>query len=300
MLVLPVRVVHSVGVKGVDDMSYQIITDATADMDWSLWDVCVIPMEVRLNNLTYIYGPNGTIGIPDFYKAQQSGAETSTSQISPYEFNRVFEKYLSQGTDILYLGFSSSMSGTFQNSCLTVDELMKQYPERRIICIDTLAASVMEGYLVYEAARKKAEGIALEDLADWVKALRKQACCRFVVDDLNTLKRGGRISSANAFIGTTLQIRPILDINENGCLQMIGKEHGRKKSINGLLNYYHTKSKKSTDGVVVIGHGNCLKDAETLREAIQEQYPNTEVIITHIGPVIGAHTGAGMLSIAFC
>ena len=228
MMVLPVRVVHSVGVKGVDDVSYQIITDATADMDWSLWDVCVIPMEVRLNNLTYVYGPNGTIGIPDFYKAQQAGAETGTSQISPYEFNRVFEKYLSQGMDILYLGFSSGMSGTFQNSCLTVDELMKQYPERRIICVDTLAASVMEGYLVYEAARKKAEGIALEDLADWVKALRKQAYCRFVVDDLNTLKRGGRISSANAFVGTTLQIKPILKINEKGCLQMIDKKCGRK------------------------------------------------------------------------
>ncbi|MPL98597.1 Protein DegV [bioreactor metagenome] len=300
MMVLPVRVVHSVGVKGVDDVSYQIITDATADMDWSLWDVCVIPMEVRLNNLTYVHGPNGTIGIPDFYKAQQAGAETGTSQISPYEFNRVFEKYLSQGMDILYLGFSSGMSGTFQNSCLTVDELMKQYPERRIICVDTLAASVMEGYLVYEAARKKAEGIALEDLADWVKALRKQAYCRFVVDDLNTLKRGGRISSANAFVGTTLQIKPILKINEKGCLQMIDKKRGRKKSINDLLNYYHTNSMKSIGGVVVIGHGNCLEDAETLRDAIQEQYPNTKVIVTHVGPVIGAHTGAGMLSIAFC
>lgn len=282
------------------DMSYQIITDATADMDWNLWDVCVIPMEVRLNQIAYLYGPDGTIDLHDFYKAQQAGAEISTSQIPPSEFNKIFAKYLSQGKDILYLGFSSGMSGTFHNACLTAGELMKQYSERRIVCVDTLAASVLEGYLVYEAARKKEEGISLEDIEAWVKALRKRACFRFIVDDLNTLKRGGRISSTNAFVGTTLQIKPILYIDENGCLQMIDKKRGRKKSINDLLNYYHINHEKSVEGVVVIGHANCLKDAEMLREAIKEQYPNTKVIITHIGPVIGSHTGAGMLSIAFC
>jgi DegV family protein with EDD domain len=281
-------------------MPYQIITDATADMDWSLWNVCVIPMEVRLKQSTYLYGPDGTIGIDDFYKAQQAGAETGTSQISPYEFNRVFEKYLSQDKDILYLGFSSGMSGTFQNACLTAGELMEQYPQRQIVCVDTLAASVLEGYLVYEAARKKTEGASLEELADWVKALRKQTRCRFVVDDLNTLKRGGRISSTTALVGTALQIKPILEINDAGCLQMIDKIRGRKKSINDLLNYYQTRGRKSADGVVVIGHGNCLKDAQTLRDAIQEQYPDTKVIITPVGPIIGAHTGGGMLSIAFC
>jgi DegV family protein with EDD domain len=281
-------------------MSYQIITDATADMDWNLWDVCVIPMEVRLNQLAYSYGPDGAmVSIHDFYKEQQAGAETSTSQISPFEFNRVFERYLSQGEDILYLGFSSGMSGTFQNACLTADELMEQYPKRRIVCVDTLAASVMEGYLVYEAARKKAEGVSLEDLAAWVKALRKQTCCRFVVNDLNTLKRGGRISSATALVGAALQIKPILEINENGCLQMIDKKRGRKKAISSLLNYYHTNRKKSADEIVVIGHGECLKDAEMLRNAIQGQYPQTKVLITYVGPIIGAHTGPGMLSVAF-
>jgi DegV family protein with EDD domain len=281
-------------------MPYQIITDATADMDWSLWNVCVIPMEVRLKQSTYLYGPDGTIGIDDFYQAQQAGAEASTSQIPPFEFNRVFERYLSQDKDILYLGFSSGMSGTFQNACLTAGELMEQYPQRQIVCVDTLAASVLEGYLVYEAARKKTEGASLEELADWVKALRKQTRCRFVVDDLNTLKRGGRISSTTALVGTALQIKPILEINDAGCLQMIDKIRGRKKSINDLLNYYQTRGRKSADGVVVIGHGNCLKDAQTLRDAIQEQYPDTKVIITPVDPIIGAHTGGGMLSIAFC
>jgi DegV family protein with EDD domain len=159
---------------------------------------------------------------------------------------------------------------------------------------------VLEGYLVYEAARKKTEGASLEELADWVKALRKQTRCRFVVDDLNTLKRGGRISSTTALVGTALQIKPILEINDAGCLQMIDKIRGRKKSINDLLNYYQTRGRKSADGVVVIGHGNCLKDAQTLRDAIQEQYPDTKVIITPVDPIIGAHTGGGMLSIAFC
>lgn len=286
--------------KGVDDMSYQIITDATADMDWNLWDVCVIPMEVRLNQLAYLYGPGGTIDVHEFYKEQQAGAETSTSQIPPSEFNRIFERHLLQGKDILYLGFSSGMSGTFQNACFTAEELMEQYPERRIICVDTLAASVMEGYLVYEAAQKKKEGIPFEELAAWVKELRKQTCCWFIVDDLNTLKRGGRISSTNAIVGTALQIKPILELNENGCLQMIDKKRGRRKSINALLNCYHTRRRNEDEDVVVIGHGDCMKDAETLKEAIEEQYPYTKVIITPVGPIIGAHTGAGILSIAFC
>ena len=281
-------------------MSYQIITDATADMDWSLWDVCVIPMEVNLNGTSFLYGPNGTIGIHDFYKAQHAGAEAHTSQISPYNFKRVFIEHLSQGKDVLYLGFSSSMSGTFQNACLTADELMEQYPDRKIVCIDTLAASVLEGYLVYEAARKKAEGISLEYLSDWIKELRKSAYSRFVVDDLSTLKRGGRISSTNAFVATALNIKPVLEIDQTGCLRVIGKVRGRKKSINDLVNYYHTERKKSSESVVVIGHGNCLEDAEALGASIKELHPNADIIITPITPVIGVHTGEGMLSIAFC
>lgn len=286
-------------VKGGDEMSYQIITDATADMDWKLWDVYVIPMEVRLNQIPYLYGPDGTISVHDFYELQKTGADTSTSQIPPAVFNSVFEKILLQGKDILYLGFSSSMSGTFQSACLSAKELSAQYTERRIICIDTLAASVMEGFLVYEAYRKKAEGMTLENLANWVTEKRKQTCCWFIVDDLSTLKRGGRISTANAIVGTALQIKPILEINENGNLQMIDKKRGRKQSINALISCFRSKSKKSTDEIVIIGHGNCLKDAETLRNAIYELSPETKIIITPVGPVIGAHTGAGMLTIAF-
>ncbi|ETA81702.1 DegV family protein [Youngiibacter fragilis] len=278
---------------------YQIITDATADMDWKLWDTIVIPMEVRLNELVYLYGPNGTIRTEDFYQEQQTGGKTSTSQISPAEFHKVFEESLSRGMDVLYLGFSSGMSGTFQNASLITAELRERYPHRQIACVDTLAASVLQGYLVYEAARKKAEGIPLEELVVWVKKLREQAYCRFVVDGLDALKRGGRISAATAFVGTTLQIKPVLKINEKGLLQIIDKKRGRKKSIHDLLEYYQTQDKKTANGVVVIGHGNCLKDAKALKEALQEQYPNTEVILTEVGPVIGAHTGAGMLAIAF-
>jgi DegV family protein with EDD domain len=282
-----------------DDMSYQIITDATADMDWKLWDVYVIPMEVRLNQIPYLYGPDGTISIHDFYESQKTGAETSTSQIPPAVFNNVFEKILLQGKDILYLGFSSSMSGTFQSACLSAKELREKYTERRIICVDTLAASVMEGFLVYEAYRKKADGMTLENLATWVTEQRKQTCCWFIVDDLNTLKRGGRISTANAIVGTALQIKPILEINENGNLQIIDKKRGRKQSINALTNYFRSKGTKSADDIVIIGHCNCLEDAETLRNAIQDLSPETKVIITPVGPIIGAHTGVGMLTIAF-
>lgn len=281
-------------------MTYQIVTDATADMDWSLWDVCVIPMRVHIDGETFSYGPNGNINVQNFYKALRQGAKTSTSQISPSEFSQVFEKHMVQGKDILYLAFSSGMSGTYQNACFSAAELMKRYPHRRIICVDTLSASVKEGYLVYEAVQKKKEGMKLDDLAEWVMEQRVRACCWFIVDDLEILKRGGRISTATALTGTALQVKPILEIDKEGHLQLIRKVRGRKNSIRSLFNYYKEERHESAGGNVVIGHGDCLADATMLGAAIQEEFPQTSIIITHVGPVIGAHTGPGMLTIAFC
>lgn len=229
----------------------------------------------------------------------RDGAKTSISQISPSELSQVFEKYMLQGKYILYLAFSSGMSGTYQNACLSAAELMKRYPQRRIICVDTLSASVKEGYLVYEAERKKKEGMELDDLADWVTEQRVRTCCWLIVDDLEILKRGGRISAATALTGTALQIKPILEIDNEGHLQLIRKVRGRKNSIRSLFNYYQEEREESDTGTVVIGHGDCMADATMLGAVIKEKFPQTSIIITHVGPVIGAHTGPGMLSITF-
>jgi DegV family protein with EDD domain len=280
-------------------MSYQIVTDATADMDYSLLDAHVIPMKVYMNQKEFLYGPDGNISVKTFYEALREGTIATTSQITPFEFNYVFEKHMAHGKDVLYLAFSSGMSGTYQNALLSAIELMKEYPQRRIICVDTLSASVKEGYLVYEAVKRKKEGMKIDDLANWVMGKRVKIHNRFIVDDLETLKRGGRISKVTALTGMALQIKPILEINEEGNLQLIRKDRGRKKSIKSLFCYYKEKKREYGEDTVVIGHGDCMDDAIILSGYIHEKFPNTGIIITPVGPVIGAHTGSGMLSIAF-
>ncbi|WP_312812933.1 DegV family protein [Sedimentibacter sp.] len=280
-------------------MSYQIVTDATADMDYSLLDAHVIPMKVYMNQKEFLYGPDGNISVKTFYEALREGTIATTSQITPFEFNYVFEKYMAGGKDVLYLAFSSGMSGTYQNALLSAIELMKEYPQRRIICVDTLSASVKEGYLVYEAVKRKKEGMKIDDLANWVMGKRVKIHNRFIVDDLETLKRGGRISKVTALTGMALQIKPILEINEEGNLKLIRKYRGRKNSIRALFYYYQEKKGKHQGDTVRVGHGDCIDDAIMLSGYIHEKFPNTSIIITPVGPVIGAHTGPGMLSIAF-
>lgn len=280
-------------------MSYQIITDATADMDYSLLDVHVIPMKLYVNKEELSYGPDSNISMRTFYENLREGAIASTSQITPIEFNDIFENYLANDKDVLYLALSSSLSGTYQNAFFSAEELMKRYPNRKIICVDTISASVKQGYLVYEAMKRKKNGMGLEDLADWVIENRTKICNRFIVDDLETLRKGGRISRATALTGNALQIKPVLEINGGGNLVLINKERGRKKSIKSLFHYYEDQKRKNSEDTVIIGHGDCINDAIKLSGYIIERYPKTNIIITIVGPVIGAHTGPGMLSIAF-
>lgn len=278
-------------------MCYQIITDATADMDWALWDAAVIPMEVMVGRQLRRYGPEGDLSVENFYDALRRGERASTSQITIDTYNCVFEEYLRKGTDILYLSFSSGMSGTFQSACISAAELRMRYPKRKILCVDTRSASIKEGFLVYKAARRKAEGMGLEALADWAAGQIARVRCRFLVDDLNTLKRGGRISPATALMGTTLQIKPLLTINGNGRLELVGKIRGRRRAIDSLLDYYARNS--GQEGPVLIGHGDCRPDADGLAQQVKARFPGARVLIAPVGPVIGAHTGPGMLSIAF-
>lgn len=279
-------------------MCYQIITDATADMDWALWDVAVIPMEVVVDQQLHRYGPEGDLSIENFYETLRRGGRASTSQITLNTYNNIFEDYLKKGTDLLYLCFSSGMSGTFESACISVTELRKRYPERKILCVDTRSASIKEGFLVYEAARRKADGMGLEELADWAVRQIGHVCCRFIVDDLDTLKRGGRISSATALIGTALQIKPLLSIDGKGKLELVGKVRGRRRAVDSLLDYCRNK-RSEQEGIVLIGHGDCLPEAERLAQKVQMEFPDAQVLITPVGPVIGAHTGPNMLSIVF-
>ena len=284
-------------------MSYRIFTDATADLTAKLLaglpEVEVIPMEITLGDRGYTYGPGGDLTAEEFYAAQRAGQFASTSQINSTVYLRHFEPCLAAGMDVLYLCFSSGMSGTFQTACLCAEDLREQYPARKILCLDTLCASVGEGFLVREAARKQAEGLSLEELAAWVEEHRLQVCHWFTVDTFDHLKHGGRVSGTAAAVGTLLQIKPMLHVSQAGALEMAEKPRGAKHAMAAQFSRMEWGWTPEESPLVVVGHGDCPDRAQALAELVQTQFPQAEIYPVPIGPVIGAHTGPGMLALIF-
>ena len=279
---------------------YQIFTDATADLSGDfmkgLPPVEIIPMKVEIGGQEYTYGLFGNIAVKDFYALQREGNFAVTSQINPTVYNGYFEPCLAQGKDILYLCFSSGMSGTIQTAQMCVRELQNRYPQRKIICIDTLCASVGEGFLVREASRKQAEGFTLDALARWVEVYRLKVCHWFTVDVFEHLRHGGRVSAASAAMGTVLHIKPLLHVDEQGKLAVMEKPRGRKKAVNMQLKRMEQGWMPEMGKSVLIGHGDCPEDARKLHQAVSMRFPEAEIYVADIGPVIGAHTGPGMLA----
>ena len=282
---------------------YQIFTDATADCNpqWleSLPPIGVVPMQVEIGGREYTYGPDGNISVEEFYALQKAGNYATTSQISPTHYLQSFEPVLRAGIDILYLCFSSGMSGTFQAAQVCAADLREKYPERTIICLDTLCASAGEGFLVCEAARRQAEGYSLEELAGWVTQHRLEVCHWFTVDVFDHLRRGGRVSAGTAVLGTALQIKPLLHVNQNGELAVAEKPRGRKQAIKAQLAQMEPGWAPEMGKTVVVGHGACPDGAQALREAVLARFPDAEIRSADIGPIIGAHTGPGMLALIY-
>lgn len=282
---------------------YQIFTDATADMSESMtfgWpSVQILPMQVHIGERNYQYGPHGDITVSEFYRLQRTGQFAMTSQASPDTCMRLFEPYLQAGKDILYLGFSSALSGMYHSASLAAEELRQRYPERRIMCIDTLCASVGEGFLIREALRKQAEGTSYEDLCVWVLANRLNVCHWFTVDTFDHLKHGGRVSSASAVFGTMLQIKPMLHVDEEGKLAVTEKPRGQKKAMDAQLSKMKDGWKPALGKLVVVGHADCPDSAALLKSRVAEQFPDADIHIANIGPIIGAHTGPGMLALIY-
>ena len=282
---------------------YQIFTDATADCSpqWleSLPSVDIIPMRVEIGGQEYTYGPYGTISAKRFYDLQKAGNYASTSQITPIQYFQSFERALRAGNDVLYLCFSSGMSGTFQSAQVCAEQLQEEYPDRSIICLDTRCASVGEGFLVCEAARRQAEGYTLEALSGWVTQHRLEVCHWFTVDVFDHLRRGGRVSAGTAVLGTALQIKPLLHVNRDGELAVVEKPRGRKQAIKAQLAKMEQGWSPEMGKTVVVGHGACPDGAQALQEAVQERFPEAKVLTADIGPIIGAHTGPGMLALIY-
>lgn len=283
--------------------TYQLFTDATADMSSELLEglpsVEIIPMQVEVGGSEYTYGPAGNITVAEFYRLQREGSFATTSQINPEVYLRYFEPYLQQGKDILYLCFTSGLSGTFQAAQMCIQDLQEKYPERKIICIDTLCAAAGEGFLVRETLKKQAEGLTLDELSSWVLERRLQVCHWFTVDVFDHLRHGGRVSAAAAALGTALQIKPLLHVDQEGKLAVVEKPRGRKRAVAAQIAKMKQGWMPELGKLVLVAHGDCPEGAEQLHAEVSAQFPDAEIYTVDIGPVIGAHTGPGMLALIF-
>lgn len=283
--------------------TYRIFTDATADLTPELMEglapIEIIPMQVEIGGAEYTYGSPDGITVQEFYRLQKAGNFATTSQINPTVYFQYFEPWLQQEVDIIYLCFSSGLSRTYQSALLAVEKLQTKYPERKTICIDTLAAAAGEGFLVREAAKRQLEGLTVDELAAWVIEYRLKVCHWFTVDTFTHLKHGGRVSTTTAVIGTALQIKPLLHVDEEGKLQAMGKPRGRKRAIEALLNCMEKGWIPALGKSVLITHSDDFKGAVSLKDRIMERFPDAEVTVTDLGPIIGAHTGPGAMTLFY-
>ncbi len=283
--------------------NYVIITDSCSDMPAPMAEelvVTVIPMSFIVNGRTYRnYSDNRELDLHDYYEMLKSGARSTTSQLSPSEFTDVFEPILSEGNDILYIAFSSGLSGTYQNSLIAKEELKEKYPERKIECFDSLCACVGQCALVWYAARLKANGSGLSEVLSWLNENRLHLCHWFTVDDLGHLKRGGRVSAATALAGTMLKIKPILHVDDEGHLINVGKVRGRKASLDAIVDKIGETGIDVKNQTVFVSHGDCQEEAEYVASEIKSKFGVKDVIVAVIGPVIGAHSGPGTMAVYF-
>ncbi len=283
--------------------NYVIVTESTSDLTQDLVNelgITIIPMVFGFENESYLnYPDNSEMDIHKFYERVKDGERSTTALINSKTFEEYFEPILRSGDDILYIGFSSGLSGTYNSSLIAAEELKQKYPDSKIICIDTLAASMGEGLLVYYAAKLKQQGQNIEQVSQWLMDNKLKLNHWFTVDDLNHLRRGGRISAMTATIGSALNVKPILHVDNEGYLIPVHNVRGRKKSINALLEHMEELSVNLQEQTIFISHANCLEDAENLANLVKKKLKVKEIKLNFIGPVIGSHTGQGAIALFF-
>ena len=279
--------------------SYVMITDSACDIlpeKLKEWDV-------ELIRLPYLFTDDGKEHLDqdqpmhEFYNEMREGRVAKTSGINEDTFQNVFASFLEAGKDILYLAFSSGLSVTCENAKKVAAQLSEQYPDRKIRVVDSLCASAGQGLFVYLAVKNRDKGMSLDENADAMEADKLHLCHWFTVEDLKYLKRGGRISAATALLGTALNVKPVLHVDNEGHLIKMIQTHGRKKSIRKMAEKLGETILEDTP--IFISHGDCLEDAQLLAKIIREEYGREVELITLIGSVIGAHAGPGTLALFF-
>ena len=283
--------------------SYAIVTEATLDLPAQVveeLEIDVIPMVFRMDGVEYHHYPDEREqSCEEFYDKLKKGSMPTTAQVNPSNYEEAFRPHLERGEDVLCLVFSSGLSGSYQSALIAKADLEEEYPERRIICIDTLCASVGQGMIVYEAGVRRKQGMELDALADWVTANRQKIAHWFTVDDLFHLNRGGRLSAVEAILGSALKIKPLLTVDAEGKLAVSAKARGMKKAMAMILDKLKEDARDFAGGTLIIGNAANPEGAAQLREMILEAGYTGRIIIAKIGPIIGAHVGAGMLALVF-
>ena len=282
---------------------YVILTDSSADLTAELvaeLGVEVIPLSFTMEDKTYFnYPDNRDIDPADFYARLRGGAMATTAAVNVADYTEAMEPILKQGKDVLVLAFSSGLSATCHSAQIAAGELMEQYPDRKVYVVDTLCASLGQGLLVWYAANLKKQGKTMEEVRDWTEEHKLNLCHWITVDDLHFLKRGGRISSATAVLGTMLSIKPVMHVDNEGHLIKVGTARGRNASLKALVDHMEQTVLDLKGQSIFISHGDCLADAQKVADDIRARFGVEDIVINYVGPVIGAHSGPGTVALFF-
>ena len=282
---------------------FVLATDSSCDLPQALADkfeLTVVPLTVDIDGEIYTnYLDGRDIGFKEFYDRSRAKADIKSSCPSLDAFKKAFEEILESGRDILYLGFSSALSATTQNARITAEELSEKYPDAKIVIVDSLCASMGQGLFIKYVFDEKQKGGSIEEVAQYAESIRLNICHWFTVTDLMHLKRGGRISAATAIAGTALNVKPVMHVDDEGRLVNVGKARGRKASIQALFDHMKETVENPKEQTVYISHGDCEDEVKDFAKQIKKELGVKEVVINTIGPVIGCHTGAGVIALFF-
>lgn len=283
-------------------MGIKIITDSACDLTREYIEknnVGLLSLILNLDGQLIKDDLGKTLSYIDFYNKMREGATPTTSQVNAHDFEEEFRKYIKNGDSIIYISISSSLSGTFNSANIAKDNLLEEYPNADISLVDSLSVSVGQGFLVAKACEMRELGLGVEEIVSWLEENKRKVVHSILIDDLNHLKRGGRISGATAAIGGLLNIKPTLYLDDEGKLVQGEKIKGKKKALKFLVNEVKEKAINTENETLYICHGDCLEDAETLKNMILEEVKFKEVFINYVGNVVGAHAGPGVLAALF-
>ena len=283
--------------------TYRIITDSCCDLTQEMADelnIMAVPLYVNYKGGSYPnYLDQRELDTKAFYDGMRAGEMGSTNAVNPTQWKEAAEPVLKNGQDILILAFSSGLSTTCNSAVIAAEELAEEYPERKVYVVDTLGASMGQGLMCWYVAKKAAEGVSLEELRDYAEEIKPHMAHWFTVNDLFHLKRGGRVSAATAVVGTMLQIKPVLHVDDEGHLISVSKARGRKGSLDAMVAKFGEDAINPETQTIFLSHGDCLEDAMYVGEQIKAKYGVVDVKYNYVGPVIGAHTGPGVVALFF-